>query len=150
MKKKIIALLVFGMIIINPMFANDININVNKKVSTAFEKKFVKATEVNWLKTDQYYKALFQLNGQHLTAFFSEEGEIIGVARHFLSTELPINLQAALKNNNSAFWVSDLFEFALNGESKYYVTIEDADSQIILKSVGTDNWSVIKKINKSY
>lgn len=148
MKKKIITLLVFGMIIINPTFANDINTNVNKKVATAFEKKFVKATEVNWLQVDEYYKAWSQLNGQYLTAYFSEEGEVMGVARHLLSTELPINLQAALKNKHSAFWVSDLFEFAINGDSKYYITIEDANRQIILKSVVTDDWSVIKKINK--
>lgn len=149
MKKKTLALLVLGMIMINTIFANDISIDVNKKVLTAFENEFVKASDVSWIKNNDYYKASFQSNGQHLNAFFSEEGEMLGVSRNLITTELPINLQASLADEYSAFWVSGLFEYASNGESKYYITMEDADRELLLMSVGTSDWSVFTKKNKT-
>lgn len=150
MKKKTLALLVLGMIMINTTFANDIHINVNKKVLTAFENKFINPSEVSWVKINDYYKASFQSNGQRLNAFFSEEGEMFGVSRNLLTTELPINLQEALAKKYSAFWVSDLFEYASNGESKYYVTIEDADKEVLLMSIDTWDWTVFTKKNKTF
>ena len=146
MKNKILALLVLAMITISTTFANDINVNDN--VLAAFSEQFLKASKVNWVKTADYYKASFEFNGQHLSAFFSEEGEMIGVKRNLLSTELPINLQVILNKKYSGYWVSELFEYAANGETTYYISVENADQNLTLQSVGSTDWLTFSRKTK--
>jgi hypothetical protein len=44
--------------------------------------------------------------------------------------------------------VSDLFEAAKSDVTSYYITIENADTKMVLKSSG-NNWDVYNKIKKS-
>ena len=148
MKKKIILLSAAAMMLFATTFAQNTDNGINEKVATAFSQKFARATNVNWEFTDTYYKAGFESNGQTLVAFFTEDGEKMGVARNILSTDLPINLLAGLNENYSEFWISDLFEHAADGTSIYYATIENADQKIILESVGSNNWSKFRKTSK--
>jgi hypothetical protein len=61
---------------------------------------------------------------------------------------LPIALQAELKSNYDAYWISDVFEVANETGTSYYITLETADTQLVLKSEG-DSWSNFKKQRKS-
>jgi hypothetical protein len=88
------------------------------------------------------------LNGQHLTAFYSEDGEPMGVKRNLLTTELPINLQLILKKKYSDYWVSELCEYATSGESNYYIVVENADYSLVLHSLGTGDWSFFSRKSK--
>src|SRR5690349_5892255 len=124
MKKVIAGLILGSMILVNSAFANT-NDNINEKVAAAFKHEFVQAKEVSWQKTDNYFKAVFKLNDDILTAYFSQDGEMMGVVRNLLSTELPINLQTSLKKDFTGYWITDLFEFAKKDASGYYITIEN-------------------------
>ena len=88
------------------------------------------------------------MNGQSFNALISEEGKMIAVSRNILSTELPINLQAATAKNFSAYWISNLIEYAVGNETLYYITVENTDQQSVYESVGTYDWSLLKKTNK--
>jgi len=139
--KKVIAGLILGCIIlVNSAFANT-NDNVTEKVAAAFKHEFVQAKEVNWQKADTYFKAVFKLNEDILTAYFSVEGELMGVTRNLLSTELPINLQTSLKRDYADYWITDLFEYAKKETSGYYVTVENGDQRITLQSNDGRNWT---------
>jgi len=56
-------------------------------------------------------------------------------------------LQSSLKNDYSNFWISDLYELAKYDGSSYYVTIENANQKIVLRSNG-NGWTVHKKTGK--
>ncbi len=146
MKKKIITLIAFVILTITSVFAggND----VGKNALAAFSGSFAKATNVKWEKNENYYKASFQMNGQSLNAFLSEAGEIIAVSRNIVSTELPINLQASLNKNFSAYWITDLTEYAIGNETKYFITVENGDEKTTLENIGTYGWSLLKKTAK--
>jgi hypothetical protein len=146
MKKKIITLMTFVMLAVTTTFAggNDIS---NAALAT-FSGTFAKATDVKWEKEDTYYKASFKMNGQSFNALLSEDGNMIAVSRNILSTELPIRLQASLNKNFSAYWISDLTEYAVGNETLYYITLENADQRTMFESVGTYDWSLLKKITK--
>ena len=146
MKTRILAVSVFAMMMISTAFANDIEVNQN--VLNAFSEQFTKASEINWEKTNSYYKASFQFNGRYLTAFYSEDGEALGVKRNLLTVELPINLQVVLKNKYSDYWVTELCEYATNGESNYYIAVENGDQALVLHSSGTSDWSVFSRKSK--
>jgi len=146
--KKVIAGLVLGSILlVNTAFANT-NDNVNEKVAAAFKHEFVQATDVSWQKADSYYRAIFKLNEDILTAYFSVDGDLMGVTRNLLSTELPINLQTSLKRDYADYWITDLFEYAKKETSGYFVTVENADQRITLQSADGRNWSVYLRSKK--
>lgn len=147
MKKKLITLLTLLMLVVTTnIFAN--GIDISKRVSTAFTAAFEKATDINWEKTGTLSKASFHLNGQSLIAFISDDGEVVAVSRNIVSTELPILLQVALNKTMPRYWISDLFEYTSGGETRYYVTLENADEKTIFASAGASDWASYKKMAK--
>lgn len=146
MRKKFVTILALVLLTITSAFANETS--VSKNALTTFSETFVNATDVKWEISGNYYKASFQINGHSLNTLLSEQGEIIAVYRNIISTELPLRLQGALYKNYSKFWISDLAEYAVDGETKYYLTVENGDKKIIMENVGTYDWSVVKETAK--
>ncbi|HKZ67414.1 MAG TPA: hypothetical protein VJ111_13700 [Chitinophagaceae bacterium] len=122
--------------------------NVSATVLNSFNKEFAGAKEVQWTNTNDYYKAAFVYNGQNVNAFYQLDGGLIAITRNISSLELPINLQTNLKNSYSKYWISDLFEVSNNEGTSYYITVENADSKIVLKSSGAGQWNTYKKMAK--
>src|SRR3990170_6245885 len=120
--------------------------NVSTTVLNSFNKEFAGAKEVQWTNTNDYYKAAFVYNGQNVNAFYQLDGGLIAITRNISSLELPINLQTNLKNSYSKYWISDLFEVSNNEGTSYYITVENADSKIVLKSSGAGQWNTYKKM----
>jgi hypothetical protein len=121
---------------------------VNKQALNAFKTEFASATDAAWTVGNDYYKVTFTMNEQKLFAYYSMNGEFMGVTRFISSFNLPINLQSSLKKSYSNYWISDLFEMANHDGTAYYVTLETADSKIVLRSDGSD-WSVFQKSKKA-
>ena len=124
------------------------DIQVSTAVLTSFSASFKNACEVQWKDADNYYKADFVMNGQYVSAFYDTDGRLIAVTRNISSLQLPITLQTNLKKSYEAHWISDLFEYSDENGVAYYVTVENGDVKITLKSVGSE-WSVFKKQRKS-
>ena len=57
--------------------------------------------------------------------------------------------KADLKKNYQSYWISNLFEAATSEGTTYYITIEDADHSIVLKSDNARDWDQYKKVKKS-
>ncbi len=128
-------------------FASDAEIDA--KILQSFKTEFATAKEVSWSDAGSYYKAEFIFNGQHVNAYYSKEGELLGLTRYITSVDLPLSLQTSLKKTYADFWISDLFETTKEDSTTYYITLEDADTQIVLKASAGDSWSVYKKIKKA-
>jgi hypothetical protein len=122
--------------------------DVSPSAIKSFTSSFKNATEVSWTITDNYYKASFMLNGQYISAFYDEAGGMIALTRNISSLQLPIALQADLKKNYDNYWISDVIEIANEEGTAYYITLENADTQLILKSA-SDSWNTFKKQRKS-
>ena len=147
MKKFLTAVVLSSVLLMNTAFANK-NENVNYQVENSFKKEFTQAKEVNWHKTDNYYKASFKMYEESMTAYFTPEGELIGVIRNLLSTQLPINLQTSLKKEYANYWITELFEFARPESNGYFITIQDADQSVTLQSTDASTWTVYSKTKK--
>jgi len=147
MKKKIVGAAIMLMIITSAAFAGDVEI-ANPKVITSFQKEFVKASDVQWAKTNGFYKATFKINDFIMCALYSEDGSLAGAYRSIVSSQLPIGLQTELKNQFSDYWITDLNEYSNNDDAGYYVSLENADQVMIMKSTNTTDWQVVRKIKK--
>ena len=124
-------------------------VKVSSRVLDAFNSEFASAKEVTWTATNSYYKATFLFNDQHVFAFYSTEGELMGSTRYISSLDLPIGLQAGLKKGYSNYWISDLFEVSNSEGTGYYITLENADSKVVLKSTGGESWKTFQKKTKA-
>lgn len=122
---------------------------VSSSVLATFNTAFKNAKSVEWKATGTFYKASFELNNQHIAAYFDASAQLVAVTRNITSLQLPVTLQAKLKDNYEGYWISELFEFSNEVGTAYYITLEDGDSKMSLKSTGGNNWEVFSKARKS-
>lgn len=148
MKKSLLSLALLLMIGVSAVFAGDSE-GVSKKIVNAFRNDFAEAKDIKWQPSRDYVKVTFSLNNQVLFAWYStDEGKLLGVVRNIVSSQLPIKLQSDLRRNYSDLWISDLFEVADQHSTTYYVTLENADNKLVLKSTGSQGWIMYKKEKK--
>ena len=145
MKKLVIAFTLFACVFTKSSAASD-GI-VTPEVLKSFQSKFSTATNADWSLAEDLYKVQFALNGQTVIAYYKEDGTMTALTRNITSAQLPISLQTGLKNDYKAYWVADLFELSTEEGVQYYVTLEDADSKLILKSSAA-NWTTFQKKRK--
>lgn len=122
---------------------------ISKQALNAFRSEFADATDVAWTVGSDYYRVAFTLSDQKLFAFYNSQGEFIAAARYITSLQLPLNLQSTLKKSFNNYWVTDLFELSNNDETSYYVTLENADTKIVLKSTDGKEWLTYQKNKKA-
>lgn len=124
------------------------NENVRQDVLNAFKNDYASATEVSWTIGDTYYQAAFTMNNQKLFAFYSSDGEFIALTRYISSLQLPLNLHNSLKKHFTGQWITNLFEVVNSDGTMYYVTLENANSKIVLNTSVNSDWRVFMKAEK--
>jgi len=147
MKKTIVAGFVIFLLSASSVFANNIG-DVNQNVLANFNKEFANAREVDWSIRTNLIKVTFRLNDQVYFAFYTKEGERVALARNILSNQLPLGLHNEIRESYNGYWISDLFEVDGKEENAYYITLENADSTITLRSSGLSGWITYKKSEK--
>lgn len=147
--KKIMLLLGVLAVSFGAVNANPASGEVDARVLGAFKKEFATAKDITWTLAPNYYQASFVYNEQHITAYYNTEAELLGMARFVSPVDLPMALQADLKKNYQSYWISNLFEAATSEGTTYYITIEDADQTVVLKSDNARDWDQYKKVKKS-
>jgi len=121
---------------------------VSQKVLTSFKTEFTNAQNVEWETGNNYFRASFTMNEQRIFAYYNVNGELLSIARYISSIQLPVNLFSDLKNNYSKYWISDLFEVSNSEGLHYYVTLETADSKLVMHSGNGGSWSTYSKNKK--
>jgi hypothetical protein len=123
-------------------------IEINRKLLTSFSNSFSGASEISWSKSSSYLKASFKQNGQYLFAYYSVDGDLLGVSRNIQSTQLPLNLQSLLRKEYCGTWITELLEFSTKEQTIYMATVENADEKITIKSTSGHAWELVVKAVK--
>jgi hypothetical protein len=121
---------------------------VSQKVLTSFKTEFTNAQDIEWETGNNYFRAAFTMNEQRIFAYYNVDGQLLSIARYISSIQLPVNLFADLKNDYSKYWISDLFEVSNSEGLHYYVTLETADSKLVMHSGNGGSWSTYSKSKK--
>ena len=129
-------------------FANNEE-TINQKAVSSFKKDFAAAQDVKWESNKDFVKATFKLNDQVMFAYYSQTGNLMAVTRNIVSSQLPINLLSELKKKYNNYWISDLFEVSSDTDSSFYITLQNSDQTVVLKSNGISEWEVYKKDKKN-
>ncbi|HVS97818.1 MAG TPA: hypothetical protein VHE54_15090 [Puia sp.] len=117
-------------------------------VTASFHKDFKSAELLSTEPGKVYTKLTFKLNDMVMFAYYNPAGQLIAVVRNIQSGQLPIQLMLKVKEGYSNYWISDLFEISADAETDYYITLEDANTKVTLRSVDGANWEVYSKKTK--
>ena len=145
MKSIVIAFTLLTSVFTKSSFAND-GI-VNPEVLKSFQTTFATAKNADWSHSDDLYKVQFALEGQIITAFYRHDGTMAALTRNISFYQLPVSLQAGIKNEYKDYWMADLLEVSNDEGAQYYVTLENADTRLVLKST-SGTWSSFQKQRK--
>jgi len=117
-------------------------------VIASFHKEFRTADVLQVDTKRDYTKVTFKMNDVVMFAYYSENGDLIAVVRNILSTQLPIHLLMELKQQHPDCWITDLFQLDRNGQTIYYVSLENSDMKTTLRSTDSASWDTYQKENK--
>ena len=146
MKKIIISLLLVLKLATDSFAAEE---KIKPEILQAFNTRFNGAEDVSWIASNNYYKVTFNYYGSRMFAYYTTTGKLKGVTRNINSTELPLYLRNTLQKKYADYWISNLVEESNQRGFSYYITLENADQKIVLRSAYGSNWEVYQVNNKS-
>ncbi len=65
------------------------------------------------------------------------------VVRNITSTELPAALLTGIKNDYKDYWLTECSENGKKNREEYFITLENADQTLQLKSSDRSSWEVV-------
>jgi len=116
----------------------------NDAATVSFHKDFKKVEVIEKHAGKNFIKFTFKMNDVVMSAFYNENGQLLAITRNIQSSQLPLQLLMQIKKDYGNYWISDLFEYDGDGSSSYYITLENADYCVILRSNGTQ-WEMYDK-----
>ncbi|HYH14542.1 MAG TPA: hypothetical protein VD794_04955 [Flavisolibacter sp.] len=146
MKHLLIAFVIAATSILNPANASDKS--TSPEALASFQSTYSNATDVSWVNIGELYKVTFTLDGKAATAFYNTTGSLVAVTKNLSSMELPSALKASLKKEMKDGYISDLFMMSSEQGLVYYVTFENADTKLVMKSTNGKKWTVFQKTAK--
>lgn len=124
---------------------------VSQKILQSFKTDFTTANEVKWVAIEggeNLYQATFKYNNEEVIAIYNPEGELLGTARYIVKEALPIMVTTELNKQYGTYIVRTVIERTANGETSYFVTLENEKSSLIVQARTSGNLSVYKKLAK--
>jgi hypothetical protein len=122
---------------------------VAPRVKAVFEKSFTDAANVSWEKSEDYYFANFTLNAKNVSVAYNENGDLLGISRVIATAQLPINVALAIGNKYEGYTVAkSATELTYNGETNYYVSVENNKQILRLKCTSSGDIDVDSKTKK--
>jgi hypothetical protein len=148
MKKIKTVLTAIAMLLFISSFATEPD-KVSPVVKTAFENDFSRATEVNWVKSNDFYFASFTLNNVKTDAAYTEAGELVGTARRILSELMPLSVSLSIAEKFNGYTVDQsVIELTFEGVTRYYVTLLNQNQAVKLKCYSNGDLEIERKTKK--
>ena len=148
MKRTATVLTAIVMLIASSAFAMDGD-NVSARVSAAFKHDFSQAGKVTWVKNSDFYFASFLLNNVAVDAAYNEAGELVGTSRKISKEQLPLIVSMEISRQfKSAGLTGPVYELTFEGQTNYYLTIQNDHQQINLKCYSNGDIEVERKANR--
>jgi hypothetical protein len=123
--------------------------NVSPVVQAAFEKNFSGATNVSWERLDDFYFASFDLVTKKNSAAYNENGELVATSRIIDLSQLPLSVSAAINDRYNGYTVAKVVnEFYFEGQTSYYVYVDNSKQALKLKCSASGEISVESKTKK--
>lgn len=141
-------ILFFAMLLMTTsIYANDPPID--EKVSKIFSHAFPNAASVNWVNYTGHYEVLFKNYDVNCRIIYDLKGNIISARRDYYEKDLPLMINAKIKDKFPNKNIYGVTEVTSNNTLKYYVILEDASTWTTVKASECGDLLVVKKYKKA-
>jgi len=122
---------------------------VNEKLIQAFQAAFPLAEKVDWNESGDHYFVHFKDHEILSEIEYDHEGNFLASERYYKSADmLPIHLAWALHKKFPNKTVYGITETSTEGETLYYIKMQDAKEWITVKGSSDGITQVIERFNK--
>jgi len=118
---------------------------VTEKVLKAFNGTFMKATDVVWHETQNYYEASFKQSEILSRAIYDTEGNLLRTTRYYSQENLPIHILTKIQKKYAGKSIYGVTELSMEGEVTYHITLQDETRWYVIKS---DSWGTLELSQK--
>ena len=143
--KKLILAAIFAATITAGAFANDVN-KINVRIINRFTTEFTQAQKVNWVLKTNFAKAVFEVDGKKMEAFYDLSGKKIASSQSVTLNELPADAKKTLNKQYEGYNVTEAIRVEGAEETAYFLTVDNGKEKIILKSTEDGNLSYFQKL----
>lgn len=112
---------------------------VSYAVQTEFDEQFSDATNVAWTITSNTQKATFVQDGTSKTAFYSLQGEYLGVTENVPYRAIAAKAQKEIAAKYSGYSISDVIKLTTNDanagfdQTVYFVDVKNSTNEVLLR-----------------
>ena len=121
---------------------------VTEKVLKAFNETFMKATDVVWHETQNYYEASFKQSEIISRAIYDADGNLLRTTRYYSQENLPINILTRVQKKYTGKSVYGVTELSTEDEVSYHITLQDEKNWYIVIADNWGNLELSKKFKK--
>jgi len=122
---------------------------VTEKVLKAFNETFMKATDVVWHETQNYYEASFKQSEVISRAIYDAAGNLLRTTRYYSQENLPINILTKIQKRYAGKSVYGVTELSAEDEVSYHITLQDENNWYVIKADNFGNLELSKKFKKA-
>ena len=122
---------------------------VTEKVLKAFNEIFMKATDVVWHETQNYYEASFKQSEIISRAIYDADGNLLRTTRYYSEENLPINILTKIRKRYAGKSVFGVTELTTADEVSYHITLQDETNWYIIKADNFGNLELSQKYKKA-
>lgn len=109
------------------------NMNVNAKVSGAFEKSFEKATNVNWSGAGKDFLATFTTEGKERRALFNKNGRVLYIINYGTEKDLSAETRKLVKGAYVDYSIASAIEVREDNRTIWLVKLEDSLNLVFVR-----------------
>jgi len=122
---------------------------VTEKVLKAFNETFMKATDVVWHETQNYYEASFKQSEIISRAIYDANGNLLRTTRYYSQENLPIHILTKIQKRYAGKSIYGVTELSMEDEVSYHITLQDETRWYIIKADNLGNLELSQKYKKA-
>lgn len=122
------------------------DIRPTKELSSQLQKDFPNARDIDWEKSDVFYRADFEIgriNSKDYKAYYNMAGKLVMYKEEISTRALPTDVKNTLQKDYSGYRIEDAEKIAKGKQTLYKVELEKGDIEIEL--ILTSNGKVIQE-----
>ncbi len=103
--------------------------DINPRIKASFAKEFAGAEQVKWAQVGEHSKASFVVSGFRAEAWFSNDGELVVVARSIFYNQLPMSAMRSLEKAYPNVTMIEIMEITTQSGTRYNISFEQKEKR---------------------
>jgi hypothetical protein len=155
MKRIFVTIAITALFSANIFAANSVAITedgtagVSYTVINKFNTDFVRAQNVNWKVNSNFQKATFTLDGEKMSAFYSLQGEYMGLTQNVQFKALPTKAKKEIGQKYEGYFVQEVIKLDADDDTTvYFVDLKKDNDEFLVRVTPSANVYFFQQVKK--